>query len=35
VVVELAAIITLQDMNRTSKLGGFLGEEVSEGGKCV
>lgn len=30
-VVELAAIITLQGMNRTSKLGGFLGEEVGEG----
>jgi hypothetical protein len=35
VVVELAAIITLQDTIRVTKLGGYLGEEVGEGGEHV
>jgi hypothetical protein len=35
VVVELAAVITLKGTNRTTKLGGDPGEEVSEGGERV
>jgi hypothetical protein len=35
VVVELAAIVTLQGMDRASELGGYPGEEVSEGGKRI
>jgi hypothetical protein len=35
VVVELAAIAALQGTDRAPKLGGYLGEEVSEGGKRV
>jgi hypothetical protein len=35
VVVELAAFVTLQCTDRAPKLGGDLGEEVSEGGKRV
>jgi hypothetical protein len=34
-VVELAAIVTLQCMDRATELGGDPGEEVSEGGKRV
>jgi hypothetical protein len=33
VVVELAAIVALQCMDRATELGGDLGEEVSEGGE--
>jgi hypothetical protein len=35
VVVELAAIVTLQGTYRSTKLGGYPGEEVCEGGECV
>jgi hypothetical protein len=35
VVVELAAIVTLQSTDRATKLSGYLGEEVCEGGECV
>jgi hypothetical protein len=35
VVVELAAIVTLQSTDRATKLGGYPGEEVCEGGECV
>jgi hypothetical protein len=35
VVVELAAIVTLQGTDRALELGGYPGEEVSEGGKRV
>jgi hypothetical protein len=35
VVVELAAIVALQGTDRAPKLGGYPGEEVSEGGKRV
>jgi hypothetical protein len=35
VVVELAAIVTLQGTDRSTKLGGYPGEEVYEGGECV
>ena len=35
VIVELAAIVTLQSTDRATKLGGYPGEEVSEGGECV
>jgi hypothetical protein len=35
VVVELAAIITLEGTDRAAKLGGDPSEEVGEGGKCV
>jgi hypothetical protein len=35
VVVKLAAIVTLQSTDRTTKLGGYLGEEVCEGRECV
>jgi hypothetical protein len=34
VVVELAAIVTLQGTDRATKMGGS-GEEVCEGGECV
>jgi hypothetical protein len=35
IVVELAAIVTLQGTDRAPELGGYPGEEVSEGGKRV
>jgi hypothetical protein len=35
VVVELAAIVTLQGTDRSTKLGGYPGEEVYEGGERV
>jgi hypothetical protein len=35
VVVELAAIVTLQGTDRTMKLGGYPGEEVCEGEERV
>jgi hypothetical protein len=35
VVVELAAIVTLQSTDRATKLSGYPGEEVCEGGECV
>jgi hypothetical protein len=35
VVVELAAIVTLQGTDRAAELGGYPGKEVSEGGKRV
>jgi hypothetical protein len=35
VVVELAAIVALQCTDRAPELGGYPGEEVSEGGKRV
>jgi hypothetical protein len=35
VIVELAAVVTLQGTDRAVKLGGDLGEEVCEGGECV
>jgi hypothetical protein len=35
VVVKLAAVVTLQGMDRAVKLGGDLGEEVCEGGEHV
>ena len=35
VVVELAAIVALQGTDRAPELGGYPGEEVSEGGKRV
>ena len=35
VVVELAAIITLEGTDRATELGGDPGEEVSEGGERV
>jgi hypothetical protein len=35
IVVELAAIVALQGMDQAPKLGGYPGEEVSEGGKHV
>ena len=35
VVVKLAAIITLEGMNRVTELGGDPSEEVGEGGECV
>jgi hypothetical protein len=35
VVVELMTIITLHGMDRATKLGGYLGEEVCEGGEHV
>jgi hypothetical protein len=35
VIVELAAIVTLQGTDRAVKLGGDLGEEVCEGGEHV
>jgi hypothetical protein len=35
VVVELAAIVALQGTDQAPELGGYLGEEVSEGGKCI
>jgi hypothetical protein len=34
-VVELAAIITLEGTNRATELGGDPGEKVGEGGECV
>jgi hypothetical protein len=34
VVVELAAVVTLQGTNRVTELGGYPGE-VCEGGECV
>ena len=35
VVIELAAIVTLQSTDRATKLSGYPGEEVCEGGECV
>jgi hypothetical protein len=35
VVVELATIVTLQSTDRTTKLSGYPGEEMCEGGECV
>jgi hypothetical protein len=35
VVVELATIVTLQGTDQATELGGYLGEEVCEGGECV
>jgi hypothetical protein len=35
VVVELVAVVALQCTDRALELGGYLGEEVSEGGKRV
>jgi hypothetical protein len=35
VVVELAAIVTLQSTDRATKLSAYPGEEVCEGGECV
>jgi hypothetical protein len=35
VVVELAAVVALQCTDRALELGGYPGEEVSEGGKHV
>ena len=35
VIVELAAVVTLQGTDRAVKLGGDPGEEVCEGGKSV
>jgi hypothetical protein len=35
VVVELAAIVALQITDRATKLSGYPGEEVCEGGECV
>jgi hypothetical protein len=35
VVIELAAIVTLQSTVRATKLSGYPGEEVCEGGECV
>jgi hypothetical protein len=35
VVVHLATIVTLQSMDRATKLGGYPSEEVCEGGECV
>jgi hypothetical protein len=35
VIVELAAVVTLQGTDRAVKLGGDPGEEVCEGGECV
>jgi hypothetical protein len=35
VVVELAAIVKLQGTDRTTKLGGYPGEEVCESGARV
>jgi hypothetical protein len=35
VVVEFATIVTLQSTYRATKLGGYPGEEVCEGGECV
>jgi hypothetical protein len=35
VFVELAAIITLQGMDRETKLGGYPSEEMCEGGERV
>jgi hypothetical protein len=35
IVVELATIVALQGTDRATELGGYLGEEVSEGGKRV
>jgi hypothetical protein len=32
-VVELTTIVTLEDMNRTTELGGDPGEDVGEGGE--
>jgi hypothetical protein len=34
-VVDLMAIVTLQGTDRATKLGGYPGEEVCEGGECV
>jgi hypothetical protein len=34
-VIELTTIVTLQGMDQVMKLGGYLGEEVNEGGECV
>jgi hypothetical protein len=35
VVVELVTIVTLQGMDRATKLGGYPGKEVCEGGERV
>jgi hypothetical protein len=35
VVVELAPIVTLQSTDRATKLSGYPGEEICEGGECV
>jgi hypothetical protein len=35
VVVELATIVTLQSTDRATKLSGYPGEEMCEGGECV
>jgi hypothetical protein len=35
VVVKLAAIVTLQSTDQATKLSGYPGEEVCEGGECV
>jgi hypothetical protein len=35
VIVELAAIVTLQGTDQAVKLGGDPSEEVCEGGECV
>jgi hypothetical protein len=35
VVVELATIVTLQSTDWATKLGGYPGEEVCEGGECA
>jgi hypothetical protein len=35
VVIELAAIVTLQGTDRATKLSGYPGEEVCEGGEGV
>ena len=35
VVIELAAIVTLQSTDRATKLSGYPGEEVCESGECV
>jgi hypothetical protein len=35
VIIELAAVVTLQGTDRAVKLGGDPGKEVCEGGECV
>jgi hypothetical protein len=35
VVIELATIVTLQSTDRATKLSGYPGEEVCEGGESV
>jgi hypothetical protein len=35
VVIELTAIVTQQSTDRATKLSGYPGEEVCEGGECV